>query len=40
MKYLEESSGRMRVLTPEEVEKYLQNADEDLHDFAIAKNMR
>ena len=34
MKYLEESSGRMRVLTPEEVEKYLQNADEDLHDFA------
>jgi len=35
VKFLRESPGRMRVLTVEEIEKYLEHATGDLKDFAI-----
>ncbi|HEX5413574.1 MAG TPA: tyrosine-type recombinase/integrase [Terriglobia bacterium] len=33
VKYLKESDGRLRVLTPEEIELYLSHANADLRDF-------
>lgn len=35
VKYLKESPGRMRVLTMEESDKYLEKTKGDLHDFAV-----